>query len=155
MDEFRRATTTWVIFGTAVALCGVAAVYALVVRPLQIGRAQLENYMEMQLQESILHEYRDANAEYPRSLTLGLAWWTHDRSHIGSTVSGADHWGHALVYQSDGQHFLLASLGRDGKLDAKGLPPLGAQPRGDHSPCRLSDADTIILDAGEDQACMK
>ncbi|ANM29536.1 hypothetical protein ABI59_07990 [Acidobacteria bacterium Mor1] len=100
---------------------------------------------------SALREYRETHDDVPADLeTLARSLNSDDTARFGGFV---DHWGQPFVYESDGNQFLLASLGSDGRRDNPRATTTEAQEP--LNVCGDFAADQVLTSDGWISACYK
>lgn len=133
------AASAWAIT-IAFAAAAPAACF-LGIRPSIIRTKQLVDCQNLQAWAISLSMYRQANGRYPATLMSTVILGAPKRYE-------ANAWGHILRYESDGQRYVLASLGADGKEDTPGyLHLLFTSPHAS----KLAPAERILGNAPADQ----
>ena len=146
------------IWGSVAVLLGLGLlVWLAVVRPFLVGGRQILNYAHMQYYMGALDEYYKEHGEYPGDLVAAVsprvAQYPSPRSE--ELLAYLDTWEHPLVYRTDGQHYVLASYGKDGRPDSPTLPAYDAEASADKHPCYSLKKDTVVSDRGIHQGCYK
>ena len=133
---------------------GLATYAAVALHRAQMSGTQIRNFVQLQVHARALDQYRAARGAYPQELAAVVAI---EPSAIGDRryLNGLDYWGHPLILKTDGQHFMLVSLGRDGRSDGRPIPELGAPASLDKTPCGDNTLDTVLSDRGLLRGCAK
>lgn len=145
----KRKTLTWCLLCIGIALALASEEYFRWVRPFRDRVRQIENAANFQTFKSVLEHYYAENGEYPPRIDDALrelGWY-----------SGRDSWGNPVLYSSDGQIYILVSLGRDGLPDGTNYLMARQEVRlvDSERTCVDFDADQILTDRGWVRACGK
>jgi hypothetical protein len=132
----RRSRVASIVLTTFCALYVGWFIYGNIILPRIYSRRFIKSHAVMEVCASSLKSYHGAFGYYPASL------------EDACKISSIDGWGNPLRYRSDGSHFVLASLGKDGKPDLFDLPYLEEWNKPfdllDH--CDFPKADEVLTD---------
>lgn len=116
-----------------------------------LARRQARNDRVVDFYLDALRSHHRATERYPHSL-IDAVRPTRVPGGIAGGVPLRDAWGHPLRYFSDGEMFLLVSVGRDGEPETDDYHLLRAEGvRRDV--CGLPDADIVASDRGWHWRC--
>lgn len=116
-----------------------------------VARQQQRNDRLMDDHLAALAEYHRVHERYPHSL-IDAVRPTRVPGGIVRGIPLRDAWGHPLRYFSDGEIFLLVSVGRDGEPDTEEYHLLRAGDA-DREVCDQPDADIVASDRGWHWRC--
>ncbi len=112
---------------------------------------QRENDRILAFYAEALAEYRTDYDAFPSSL-VDLLRPTRVPGGIARGIPPRDAWDHPLRYFSDGEMFLLVSVGRDGEPQTEDYHEFRLE-RSSRTICDDPDADVILSDRGWHQRC--
>jgi hypothetical protein len=133
---------------------GLAAYAAVAIHRANMAGTQIRNFIQLQVHIRALEQFRSEHGVYPKDLATVVAAEpnaTGDRRYL----NGLDLWGHPLILKTDKSHFILVSLGRDGRPDGRSNPGFGAPPELDKAPCGDNTLDSVVSEAGVHRGCFK
>ncbi len=113
---------------------------------------QRENDRVLSFYAGALAEHRDQDGAYPSSL-VDLLRPTRVPGGIARGIPPRDAWDHPLRYFSDGEIFLLVSVGRDGSPETEDYHEMRLA-RSSRDICDEPDADVVLSDLGWHQRCL-
>lgn len=116
-----------------------------------IARQQQQNDRVLAHYLEALDDYHRVHGSYPYDLVDAVRP-TRVPGGIAGGIPLRDAWGRPLRYFSDGEIFLLASVGRDGEADTEDYHLLRAD-RVYRSVCDEPDADIVASDRGWHWRC--
>lgn len=112
---------------------------------------QRENDRILSFYADALRSHWEDEGTYPLGL-IDLLHPTRVPGGIARGIPPRDAWDHPLRYFSDGQIFLLVSVGRDGKPETEDYHEL-READSSHEVCGDPDADLVVSDVGWHQRC--
>lgn len=125
----------------------IVAAYVWPVRPFLFGMRQVRTIADGRTISICLEDFREKNGNFPSTLASAFP--------AGQTFR-TDGWGNRWVYITDGQGFLLLSLGKDGHPDRTDyVVPRSSGRAVFQRTCGRWNADQIISHQGIHQGCGK
>ncbi len=113
---------------------------------------QRENDRVLSFYAEALAEHRADDGGFPASL-VDLLRPTRVPGGIARGIPPRDAWDHPLRYFSDGEIYLLVSVGRDGEPETEDYHEL-REARSSRDICDQPDADVVLSDLGWHQRCV-
>jgi Sulfotransferase family len=146
----RRRGLVVAAVSAAIALAGVA--WGLVLHPMKLRAAQIKNCSHLAFCSQAVEQYAKVKGRYPESLPEALQFAS------SNAVPNRDVWGNELIYRTDGQTFMIVSLGRDGEVDGPDPWELRTVPvdwQAEEQRCADFDADSIVVGGDRSRSCCK
>ena len=112
---------------------------------------QADNDRVIEFYTEALQTHREETGSFPLNLVDALRP-TRVPGGIGRGIPPRDAWDHRLRYFSDGEMFLLVSVGRDGESETEEYHEL-RQKNSRRDVCDEPDADLVASDRGWHQRC--
>ncbi len=130
-------------------LAGAGAAWVVVIRPTMHSLRQVGVLTDLVAYTEALREYHEQHGGYPLELeeAAGVIEW----------FSPIDRWGTPIVYLSDGDGFVLASMGMGGQPDGENYlaTRMRAPRRQSAEECLNPRVDQIVTDRGWYRGCGK
>lgn len=139
----------WILYGLCLLIILLVGSRQ-VARRLSLGR-QVRTHAICQSYVAHLRLFQEQHGRFPDSLVDAVP---KERLKVEPAT---DAWGHPLHYESDGNGFVLASLGEDGKMDAAEFAKVNTVayfPR-EYDICGVSKADEVVSHLGWHTQCGK
>lgn len=144
----KKASTFVFVLGSVLLIVLVLA-WLLVIRPTSLALKQVGVFTDLETYSQALQGYHERFGRYPLELeeaASAIDWF-----------SPVDRWGTPLVYLSDGDVFVLASMGKGGQPDGENY--LGAREEIPvtkvNEGCLDPSVDQIVTDRGWYRGCGK
>jgi hypothetical protein len=148
--RFRR-----ILVGIVTLVAVATASWALVLRAMKLRGDQVMNCSELGVHSEAVQRFHQSHGRYPASLEEAI------QSSGFSTRNGAgrDIWGNQMIYQTDGNAFMIVSLGKDGRSDATDFWALVGTPVADWKAeevrCGNPNAYAMVSGNNRTRACCK